>query len=68
MTAGRTWMGRRAVKTVFNESWIQKQKVTVNNIEKDKVHIFWEGHTILQNLYRRFDRYYIGQIYGGDFA
>ena len=22
----------------------------------------------MQNLHRRFDRYYIGQIYGGDFA
>ena len=33
-----------------------------------KVHIFWEGHKILRNLHRRFDRYYIGQIYGGDFA
>ena len=33
-----------------------------------KVHIFWEGHKILKNLHRRFDRYYIGQIYGGDFA
>ena len=33
-----------------------------------KVHIFWEGHKILQNLHCRFDRYYIGQIYGEDFA
>ena len=33
-----------------------------------KVHIFWEGHKILRNLHRRFDRYYIGQTYGGDFA
>ena len=33
-----------------------------------KVHIFWEGHKILRNLHRRFDRYYIGQIYSGDFA
>ena len=33
-----------------------------------KVHIFWEGHTIMWNLYHRFDRYYIGQIYGGDFT
>ena len=33
-----------------------------------KVHIFWEGHKILRNLHRRFDRYYIGQIYGVDFA
>ena len=34
----------------------------------DKVHLFWEGHKILRNLHRRFDCYYIGQIYGGDFA
>ena len=33
-----------------------------------KVHIFWEGHKILRNLYRRFDRYCIGQIYGGYFV
>ena len=33
-----------------------------------KVHIFWEGHKIWQNLHGKFDRYYIGQIYGGDFA
>ena len=24
-----------------------------------KVDIFWEGHKILRNLHRRFDRYYI---------
>ena len=30
--------------------------------------MFWEGHKILRNLHRRFDCYYIGQIYGGDFA
>ena len=33
-----------------------------------KVHIFWEGRKCLWNLHRRFDRYNIGQIYGGDFA
>ena len=33
-----------------------------------KVHIYWEGHKSLQKLHRRFDRYYIGQIYDGDFA
>ena len=32
-----------------------------------KLHIFWEGHKILRNLHCRFDCYYIGQIYGGDF-
>ena len=33
-----------------------------------KVHIFWEGHKILQNLHYRLDWHYNGQIYGGDFA
>jgi hypothetical protein len=33
-----------------------------------KVHIFREGHKILRTLHRRFDRYYIEQIYSGDFA
>ena len=33
-----------------------------------KVHIFWESHKIFRNLHPRFDRYYIGQIYGGDCA
>ena len=27
-----------------------------------KVYIFWEGNKILQNLHRRFDWHYIGQI------
>ena len=26
-----------------------------------KVHIFWEGHKILRNLYLTFDWHYIGQ-------
>ena len=34
----------------------------------NKVYIFWEGHKILQNIHHRFDRYFIGQIYDGDFA
>ena len=33
-----------------------------------KVHIFWEGHTILRNLGQLFDWQYIGQKIGGDFA
>ena len=33
-----------------------------------KIHVFWEGSKILQNLHRRFDRYNIEQIYRGDFA
>ena len=38
------------------------------NLFFHKVYVFWEGHKILQNLHSRFDRYYIPQIYGGDFA
>ena len=33
-----------------------------------KVHIFWEGHTFLQNLHRIFVLCSNGEIYGGDFA
>ena len=33
-----------------------------------KVHIFWEGPKILQNLHLRFVLCSNGQIYGGDFA
>ena len=47
-----------------------KSKVEISSMNMNffKVHIFWERHKILWNLHRRFDRYYIGQIYGGDFA
>ena len=33
-----------------------------------KVHIFWEGHKILQNLHLTFDCVYCSQMKGGDFA
>ena len=33
-----------------------------------KVHVFWEGHKILQDLHCRFDWHYIEQIYCGDFT
>ena len=41
-----------------------------STLDLHKVHIFLEGHKILRNLHRRlrFDRYYLGQIYGADFA
>ena len=44
------------------------KKILTQTRQTFKVHIFWEGHTILQNFHYRFDRYYIGQIYGRDFA
>ena len=37
-------------------------------VDDSKVHIFWEGHNILRNLYRRFVLYSASQIYSGDFA
>ena len=33
----------------------------------DKVHIFWEGHKILQNLHLTFDCMYYSQKLGEDF-
>ena len=33
-----------------------------------RVHIFWEGHKVLQNLHQLFDWQYIRQRIGGDFA
>ena len=46
----------------------QTGTVTQKTEKIGKVHMFREGHKILRNLHRRFDRYYIGQIYGRDFA
>mgnify|MGYP007048354000 CR=1 FL=1 len=37
-------------------------------IGKNKVHTFWKGHKILRNLHLTFDRHYIGQKKGEDFA
>ena len=37
-------------------------------VEIVKVHIFWEGHTILRNIHSRFVLCSASQIYGGDFA
>ena len=46
----------------------EKKSISATYFIFIKVHIFWEGHKILRNLHRRFDQYYIGQIYSGDFA
>ena len=52
--------------------FLEKFSNSINSLELGswdcKVHIFREGHKILQNLHRRFDCYYIGQIEGGDFT
>ena len=51
-----------------NSTWKKVGKWESQFDSHGKVHIFWEGHKILRNLHRIFHRYYIGQIYGGDFA
>ena len=38
------------------------------SLQNLKVHIYWEGHKILQNLHRRFLLCSNGQIYSGDFT
>ena len=59
----------------FLQIWPQLPYNLTKNMKKmiwfrmiGKLDIFWEGHKILRNLHRRFDRYYIGQIYGEYFA
>ena len=48
---------------VGDQMYLEKKKN-----HSPKVHIFWEGHKILQNLHQLFDCQYIGQIIGGDFT
>ena len=48
------WSSQFEPKGGHNEA-----KTSYSN-EPNKVHIFWEGHKILQNIHRRFDRYYMG--------
>ena len=48
--------------------YFTKVKKFAQNDKFSKVHIFWEGYKILQNLHRRYDWHYIGQIYGGFFG
>ena len=58
----------REWKKILQRSSLQGNLLKGIDKKPIKVHIFWEGHKILQNLHRRFDRFYIGQIYSGDFA
>ena len=48
----------------FDSSAVNNQDLTSGPaaVIQGKVHIFSEGHKILRNLHRRFDRYYTGQI------
>ena len=49
--------------------WLKVLEILAKKIwVLSKVHIFWEGHKILQNIQKIFDWQYIGQIIGGDFA
>ena len=53
--------------TFLTKVWLSLYK-KLHNPTDIKVHIFWEGHTFLRNLHRRFVLCSNGQIYGGDFA
>ena len=45
----------------------QYSKQNMTKFSKGKVHIFWEGHKILQNLHQLFVLCTASQIIGGDF-
>ena len=62
-------------RSFFQEPMIERQRRPEDKIISGmflsgsiKVHIFWEGHKILQNLHATFDWHYIGQQQGEDFA
>ena len=58
-------------KKMYNIHMLYLVIVSCNNYltsSSCKVHIFWEGHKILRNLHLRFDGYYLGQVYGGNFG
>ena len=52
---------------ISNSSKYFKSKID-RPIDQYKVHIFWEGHKILQNLHLTFDFKYWSQKWGEDFA
>ena len=65
--------GDQGFKTKFQKALSKVRKVNNHNevlqCYQFKVHIFWEGHKILQNLHLTFDCHYTGQKYKGeDFA
>ena len=60
-------------------TWIRRDRITMGTIDNFcpktksifflcKVHIFWEGHKILRNLYQLFVLCTASQIIGGDFT
>ena len=52
-----------------NSWWITKYiQFHMRSWQVCKVHIFWEGHKILQHLHRRFVLCSASQIYRGDFT
>ena len=60
------------INAFLGKDAIKKDKTLIevfckSKTNRDKVHIFWEGHKFLRNLHRRFVLCSNGQIYGGDF-
>ena len=66
--AFQDWVSLIKKKGSLHLHWRLKYTWIKTGKEIYKVHIFWEGHKILQNLHRRFEWHYIRQIYGRDFA
>ena len=66
----RNWFTFENAKSNGCSSTLQFHRFCKGNLLRGiiKVHIFCEGHKILRNLHRIFDRYYIGQIYCGNFS
>ena len=52
----------------FIISYICSVRYELMKMNLFKVHIFWEGHKILQYLHLTFDCVYCSRKYGGDFA
>ena len=61
--SGLTFYSNKACRLGTQALW-----KTIPKLRVVKVYVFWEDQKILQNLQQRFECYYKGQIYGGDFA
>ena len=61
---GRSWQNRPIWSSKLDENC----GIVLEHIFVDKVHMFWEGHKILQYLHRRFVLRSASQIYSGDFV
>ena len=60
-------ISRNKLKFIFSKKATKHDKIFTIDLTF-KVHIFWEGHKILQNLHLTFDCMYCSQKLGEDFA